>query len=307
MLRSIFRTSSPGINLLLLAFILILCLLLSAPFIQLGAMALGYSPGVLQNLNTENISGHLDLFRLLQVVQSFFIFIIPPFLFAWLAGDRVLEYLQLKKKPSWYWIIWVATFIFIAVPFLNLLAEINSKLSFPDALQSTLNWMKSKEKEAEILTDNFLGVKTVGGLIFNLFMIALLPAIGEELLFRGVLQKLFHNWFKNYHWAIWITAVLFTAMHFQFLSLLPRLLLGALFGYLLVWSGTLWLPIIAHFINNAVAVIFYWLTYNGFVGKQLDEIGTLEKSIIPALISLVLVLTWLVWFYRDTVKSPKSA
>ncbi|MFN8206887.1 MAG: CPBP family intramembrane glutamic endopeptidase [Bacteroidales bacterium] len=305
MIRTIFRTSSPGTKILLFGFILITCIFLSFPFIQLGVRLLGYNPGVLQNLDTGNIVGHLDLFRLLQIVQSFFFFVLPPLVFAWLVSENTTEYLSLRKAPRVRWLWGILVLVIIAVPALNLIAEMNSKMAFPDFMQSTLKWMTEKEKEAEMLTENYLGVPNLGGLLFNLFMIALLPAVGEELLFRGILQRLLSDLFRNRHWGIWISALLFTSLHLQFLTMVPRLLLGALFGYLLLWSRTLWLPIAAHFINNAMAVIFYWLWHNGYSGKEIDEIGTMESSIIPAVISLLLVAVWMFWFYRDSKKDSQ--
>jgi membrane protease YdiL (CAAX protease family) len=92
-------------------------------------------------------------------------------------------------------------------------------------------------------------------MIINLFIIAILPAVGEEFFFRGVLQKILIKLFKSGHVAIWVTAFIFSAMHFQFFGFVPRFILGLIFGYLFFWSGTLWLPVISHFINNAVPVI----------------------------------------------------
>ena len=100
-------------------------------------------------------------------------------------------------------------------------------------------WMKDAEESAAEITKAFLDVKTIPGLVFNVFMIAFLPAVGEELLFRGIIQRIFTDMTKSHHWGIWISAILFSAMHFQFYGFVPRVLLGALFGYLLVWSGSI--------------------------------------------------------------------
>lgn len=302
MQRPFFRSPSTGAQLAFLGLLLIFCLFLSFPFLQLGARMMGYNPGVLQNLSVDQVEGHLDLFRMMQIVQSIFVFIFPPLLFAWLTSENSGHYLQLSSLPKARWIYASIVLVIIIIPALNLIAELNTRMQFPESMQSVLKWMKDKEGDAEILTNHFLGVKDFGGLFFNLFMVALLPAIGEELLFRGVLQRLLTKLFRNYHWGIWVTAFLFTALHMQFLTMVPRLLLGALFGYLLVWSGSLWLPMVAHFVNNTMAVVFYWLWTNGFTGKGIDEIGTLEQSVVPALISVVLVAVWIVWFYRDTQK-----
>ena len=138
--------------------------------------------------------------------------------------------------------------------------------------------MKASEEQAAALTEAFLKMSTPGELIFNLFMIALIPAIGEELLFRGIVQNIFSRWLKNNHAAVWFTAILFSAMHMQFYGFIPRLMLGAMLGYLLVWSGNLWWPIIAHFVNNAAAVIFSYLFQNKFIDLDPDTIGSCPGS-----------------------------
>jgi membrane protease YdiL (CAAX protease family) len=96
-------------------------------------------------------------------------------------------------------------------------------------------------------------------MILNLFIIAILPAVGEEFFFRGVLQKILIKLFKSGHVGIWVTAFIFSAIHFQFFGFVPRFILGLIFGYLFFWSGTLWLPVISHFINNAVPVIMAYI------------------------------------------------
>jgi len=130
-----------------------------------------------------------------------------------------------------------------------------------------------------------------GALALNILIIAILPAFGEELIFRGVLQKILSDLFRNKHAAVWVTALFFSAVHLQFFGFLPRLILGLAFGYLYLWSGTLWLPIIAHFVNNAVPALgafFYgWESYN----QDSGAIGTkdLFAIILPVAISIVIL------------------
>src|SRR5690606_9694418 len=107
-------------------------------------------------------------------------------------------------------------------------------------------------------------------LAINLLMIAIIPAIGEELLFRGGIQNIFYKWFKNPHIAIWAAAILFSAIHVQFYGFIPRMLLWALFGYLLVWGKSIWYPIIGHFINNGSAVVTAFIYQQQ--GKSIDEL-----------------------------------
>jgi membrane protease YdiL (CAAX protease family) len=136
-------------------------------------------------------------------------------------------------------------------------------------------------------------------------MIGIIPAIGEELLFRGVIQRIFTEWTKNIHWGIWISAILFSALHLQFYGFVPRAILGAIFGYLLVWSGNLWLPVLAHFINNTVAVIAYYFYGEGILSVDPDKIGTNSEYHIAIIISFLLMV-WLFWVFYNFEMKKKS-
>ncbi|MEE4285067.1 MAG: CPBP family glutamic-type intramembrane protease, partial [Mariniphaga sp.] len=183
----------------------------------------------------------------------------------------------------------VAILVFISLPLINFIGEWNMCMEFPEFLAGLERWMKNAEENAAELTEAFLNVETTGGLLFNLFMIAFLPAIGEELLFRGVIQRIFTNWTRNHHWGIWISAILFSALHIQFYGFVPRMLLGVLFGYLLVWSGSMWLPIVAHFFNNGFAVVAMYLVDKNVLNPAVEEIGATTGSRYAAILSLALV------------------
>jgi hypothetical protein len=149
-------------------------------------------------------------------------------------------------------------------------------------------WMKDSEDKAAKLTDVFLNVKSPGTFLINLLMIGIIPAIGEEFMFRGVLQKLFHQWTKNIHFAVIFSAFLFSAMHMQFYGFVPRFLMGVMMGYMFVWSGSLWVPVLIHFTNNSVAVLMAYLVSLGITGDTYDTIGTGNSEFIFVFISLVI-------------------
>jgi membrane protease YdiL (CAAX protease family) len=127
-------------------------------------------------------------------------------------------------------------------------------------------------------------------------MVALLPAVGEEFLFRGVIQRSFTRMTKNHHHGIWISAFFFSALHMQFYGFLPRLLLGGLFGYLLVWSGSMWIPILAHFFNNAFAVISLYLIDNNLMNPEIENFGSDSESFYYTFISLALIVALVILF-----------
>jgi hypothetical protein len=178
-------------------------------------------------------------------------------------------------------------------------------MSLPSWLSGLENWMRESEDKAAKLTEKFLEINSGWDLFLSVVMIALLPAIGEELIFRGVLQRIFSEWSKNIHVGIWSSAILFSAMHLQFYGFIPRMLLGVMLGYLLAWSGTLWLPIIAHFINNAAAVILTYMFKQQMISVDADKIGT-ENDYTALLLSAVITTAILWTIYKRERKSQYS-
>jgi membrane protease YdiL (CAAX protease family) len=179
--------------------------------------------------------------------------------------------------------------------------EINLKLSLPQAFSGIEEWMRRAEEGAELVTKMFLGVSTWQALLFNIFMIAIIPAIGEEFIFRGILLKLLRQWFGSVHAAVWLSAFLFSAMHMQFFGFLPRLFLGLVLGYMFVWSGNIWVPVFAHFFNNAAAVIIYFLHYNERINIEIEKFGTGPDMFLYGGASVLLVIV-LFTFFRNYEK-----
>lgn len=235
-------------------------------------------------------SSDVHFLKYLQLVQSVGLFIIPSIILAGMFKDSPGQFLQLEHKPYFRSVILAICIVVAASPLINLTGVLNSKMSFPDWLSGMETWMRNSEKNAEELTNLFLNTKTTGGLLFNLFMIGLVPAVGEELLFRGIIQRVLIQWTRNKHLGIWIAAIFFSGLHFQFYGFIPRALLGVMFGYMLIISGNMWLPVIAHFINNSVAVIAYNLYDNGVIGINPDELGTNSEYGIAGIVSLFVVI-----------------
>jgi membrane protease YdiL (CAAX protease family) len=214
--------------------------------------------------------GGVSVLKFFQVLQSLGMFILPPLILAKALDDNPIRFLQLQRKPTILMVATVCAIILVSGPVIEWFSLVNQQLSLPVWMNEVEQWMRKSEDQANEITKAFLASKSLDGVLVNLFIVAVLPAIGEELLFRGVLQKMIKMMTKNSHAAIWITAALFSALHLQFFGFLPRLLLGVLFGYLLEWSGTLWLPIMAHFINNAAGVLIFFFTGEGLVPDQPD-------------------------------------
>jgi membrane protease YdiL (CAAX protease family) len=222
---------------------------------------------------TNGDSTDINSLKILQLIQSFGMFVMPPLVLAYFWSEKPLAYLFLDRKTNWKNVVFVVLLMIILIPFINMLGDFNQQLKLPNAFSGLELLMKEKELQAQQLSDKLLNVHNIQGLAFNILLIALIPALGEELFFRGLLQRILGE-NRNVVAAIWIVAFLFSAIHLQFYGFIPRLLLGAFFGYMLVWSGNLWLPIIAHFTNNFIAIIFYYLKNNGYKIPDLDTVGT---------------------------------
>ena len=214
----------------------------------------------------------MDLLKLSQLLLSIGVIVLPPIVLAYLISSSPWNYLKTDKKLNWEDLILVILYMILIIPFVNLLGDLNHHLVLPKVFSGLEMWMKLSEDQATELTQKFLNVHNFSGLLYNLFLIALIPAIGEELYFRGALQGIITQW-KGIEVSIWITAIIFSTIHFQFYGFLPRMLMGAFFGYLLFWSENLWLAVIGHFTNNAIAVVFYYLKFNGFKMPDIDSIG----------------------------------
>lgn len=235
--------------------------------------------------------------KLIQFFSAIGLFIIPPFIYVKLRYQHPFSELGITKKFSFNSLITTILIMLVVTPFLSFTININEAISFPSYLINVEQWMKQSEQQAKELTTAFLTMNNKVDFMFVFIIVAIIPAIGEELLFRGVLQKLLQRWIKKPHLAIWITAIIFSALHLQFYGFLPRMLLGALFGYLFYWSNSLWLPILAHLFNNGSVV-----TVSYFYPEQINESEIISLSnsettnLILAALSLIFTLVLLYYF-----------
>ena len=192
-----------------------------------------------------------------QVLTTGCMFILPPLMLAWTEKTKVSNFYGFIK-PKASLLLLVLMIMLCSMPLMEWIGLANQKMVLPEFLKPLENWMRNKEDEGMKMTILLLKTKNIFDFLINIAVIALLPAIGEELMFRGGVQRSFTKMFKNPHVAIWITAFIFSAIHLQFFGFFPRLFLGAAFGYIYLWTGSLWYAMLAHFINNAYAVSVAW-------------------------------------------------
>ncbi len=295
-----FNSRHPLIQLLMFALITLISVLAVTLLSLLAGVVIFRIPpsdwlGMLDVTDAANI----PVLKFLQITQSLSLFVIPPIVFGWFAVRKPWEYLNVDKKPDIKPVVAVVLLAVLILPVLNLLSLLNQELQLPGFLSGIEDWMKRAEEQAAGLTEAFLTVNNFGGYLVNVLMVVLIPAVGEEFFFRGVLQKIFHRWFGNAHVAIIFVAIIFSAFHMQFYGFLPRFALGLLFGYLLLWSGNIWYPVLAHGINNFLPVTLTYFFRDQFDPAELDKVGTGAESWIWALPALVLSIGAIIYFYRN--------
>jgi uncharacterized protein len=247
----------------------------------------------------------LAAMKLIQVLTSGIgMFIIPALIAAVVFSTKPGEFLGLVKRPGAEAAGLTILLMFAAVPLINALLVLNQGMQLPSFMSGIEAWIKEQEENAAMVTEAFLNMKSTTDLLQNLFIIAVIPAIGEELLFRGVIQRLFTDLTQKPVAAIVLSAILFSALHMQFYGFVPRMALGIMFGFLYLWSGSLWLPILAHLVNNAAAVWFAYLNKDHGLPFDEDTVGTLPGE-MPYLIGSVLIVALILYrFYKKQQEQP---
>lgn len=229
--------------------------------------------------------GSPTMMRWILTYQNIFLFILPALMAACLWSAQPMQWLRLRHPVSPVAAIGAVLIMIVALPGNNLLAHLNEQIALPDSFHALTDWMQQQQTASDAVLEKLMGEGTWLTFAANLFVIAILAAIGEEFCFRGVLQGLMGHTQR----AIWLTAFIFSFIHFQFDGFFPRLLMGALFGYVLVWSGCLWLPIIMHCVNNAsVTVLYYIAQQRGIDNDVMDAFGT-GDTLWVGIISWVLI------------------
>jgi membrane protease YdiL (CAAX protease family) len=228
-----------------------------------------------------------DFLRISQLMQQLFLFFVPACLCAYLFNRNTANYLKIDKLPNIEMLFTSVALIIFIQPLISCTGYYNSQIDLPEFMSGIESWMKITESRAEILTERLLGGETTEALMLNLFIVAFAAAVVEEFFFRGVLQQIFHRITNSGHWAVWITAIIFSAIHMQFYGFVPRFLLGVLLGYLFVYSGSLWTPVIIHFINNAAGVLLFYFYHGTPEYKIIENMGYGDMQWM-ALISLLL-------------------
>ncbi|MFC5409048.1 CPBP family intramembrane glutamic endopeptidase [Larkinella bovis] len=247
--------------------------------------------------NPAGYPGSWYLLMLIQAVSHLCTFLIPSILYLRWVEHRGWSDFNSRPLTMVRSVGLVALLTITFMPVNGLIIEWNQQLTLPDSLRDLEEWMKAKEEQMSGLTTFLTTFTSPLDLLIALLVIGLIPGIGEEVLFRGLLQRKLTQWTGSVHVAIWVSALIFSAIHVQFYGFVPRALLGALFGYLYVWSGNLWVPILAHAVNNGFTVLMVWLYHRKLITVDIENTESVPWT--GAVISLLLTIGFLTFFRKS--------
>lgn len=251
---------NPFLKLLILIFYILLGVFISQ-FVAMASLYPFLGDGVLRLgdivANPAQFPEYKNYLLYIQAVTSTGSLIVP----SWIYIAQYEKYVLRKNLVTINEMLFLCTVIIVIVfmPINAYVVELNMQMKLPEMLREIETWMQGKENELKVLTDYLTNFESTYQFCFGLIVIALIPAVGEELVFRGAFQNILFQIFKNKHFAIWASAFVFSAIHLQFYGFFPRMLLGAIFGYLYFWSGSLYIPILGHFVNNGFTLFLLHL------------------------------------------------
>jgi hypothetical protein len=300
------KQSSLGLRISVLLLICVLCASVASFFSLLLSLLIWDLPvDAIQHYSAYGTTG-IAMMKFTQAFASMGLFVLPPLIYARLIGQKPRYFLMLDERPSIPFLAFASILMAVQLPWINALGSWNNSIEWGGMFRSVYDSMRAQEDAAAELIGQFLYMPGLVDLFQTLVIVALIPAIGEELLFRGVVQPMLSEK-RGAHFGVWITAFVFSFIHFQFFGFFPRFILGVILGYLVVWKKSLWYSIVAHFTNNALAVIGYFAYQHQWIELNPDEWGTGENTQLWIFLSLILGIVLFGAFYKFAKRQGQSA
>ena len=295
---SLSRNQKPWLSLLSVILLSVGGLLVGQS-IGMGLVSLVYGYGLEEIL--VGITSLTPEFKIpIYIIQGFsalFAFILAPLFYLRTIEKQNYSVLNTRKVKEAMPLITTALIAVFFIPVGFKFMEWNSQIALGE-------WATQQEENLEQVTRLLTTMDNFGEFLLAMLVIAVIPAFGEELLFRGVIQNQVQAWSRNAHVAVWLTAIMFSAMHLQFYGFIPRMLLGALFGYLYVWSGNLIVPMVGHFVNNGFQIVMLYIYQNRITDLNIDEI---EAVPWPVFLSTSLIVGVLILYLRRQLGGGASS
>lgn len=253
---------------------------------------------VLKNLSADTPIGTRNFMRAVMFINHFFSFILPSLITGWVVyKTQILKGFRLTKFPLLPVVGLGIVWLMVSIPLVQYAYQVNKMIPLPD-------WMMDMENSTGNILEAIISKESFYEVIINVLLIAVIPAIGEELMFRGLIQQQIGRILKNEHLTVWISAAFFSAIHMQFQGFFARMILGALLGYLLIWSRSLWVPMIIHFLNNGIQVLALYVM--DIKPSDIDKIGESDKMHWTMGLASLLLVIMIGKFIREKYYLPEE-
>lgn len=253
--------------------------------------------GVISGLVLLKFEMTTPVLRILTVLQDMVMFITPAVACAMLSTRYPARLLAVDRAPGLNATLTAIAALLVSMPAMNQLIALNESMHLPESMAGLEQWIRAMEDDAAAKMNIAIGAHNIPSLVINILIIGVMAGVSEELFFRGALQRLLSTRL-GVHASVWTAAVIFSAVHMQFYGFVPRMLLGAFFGYALVWSGTLWLPVILHVANNTI----YLIAQYRYGTPDIPEAGFSWTTVLISLVSVVLTAVLLASMRRSCLK-----
>ncbi len=277
---------SPGRRLALLLCFFIVCYVLQSIFAAVTIMIFGMD-------STPAI-------RIITVLQDIVVFIVPAVATALMVTRRPARLLAIEKRPALLPALMAVATLLAAMPAMDSLIAFNEAIPLPPDVADALQAM---EESAAGMVEALTGPHDIPNLLMTILIVGIMAGLSEELLFRGCLQRLLSCGGMNPHAAIWVAAAVFSLLHLQFYGFFPRMVLGAFFGYLLWWTGSVWVPVIIHALNNTFFLIEQYRSF----GIPEASGTALGGNAVAVVASLLLTAAGIYLLHRITHKKNEPA
>ena len=301
------RTLHPGLQiLLLLGFMLIGACVGYALVFAWAQWGFGLSVGQVQSV-AMNPTASPEGWGLLMMMQGVLLFVAGAggaLALASALGYGWGEYFNPRQLGAGWWLLAAAGLIVVILPLMSVIIAWNAGAHFPGALHGFEVWARASEDRAAELTKYLTRFNSGARFAVGVVVIALVPAVAEELVFRGVIQKNLVRWFSP-HVGVWLGAAIFSAIHFQFFGFVPRFVLGLVLGYLYLWSGNILVSMAAHFTQNALQLLILYLTQQGQFGWGFDPDST-DALPLSLVLPSVLLTAGMLYVLHRSMSTPAA-
>lgn len=234
-------------------------------------------------------------------------FFAPALLFSYCHDKKWFSYNSGNQMAPSHLFGIVAVLSIVIIPIVSLLGYWNGLMEFPESLAGIEKWMKDMEEANGAIIEQLMDDPRISIFLANLFVMALVPALGEEFIFRGTLQPICNKIFRNEHVAIWVTAFIFSAIHLQFYGFIPRLLLGAYLGYLFYWSRSIWVPVCAHLLHNGITTAIVFICNRNNINLDDTNPMDLQGALTIMIISFIIISIGIYFLWKNRVLDKKNS